>query len=585
MFQFNCPHCKNLINVDCIPAHVRDIFGGYLHECTECSFRTNDEIVSYKHKMETNHKFENFNAINPLLNKAIEATTTIFFEAAYTEMVNYNSLDKSETNDPVDETINHTQNSEVILTYDEVSDMFESSNVAISDLFGNINCLENIPDVDQTDVIQDAKNVLDIDKNKTRTSNKDITEEQNEKKFDNFFDDTIDEIIEMSSDYKKLMKLYRGPGEKNITVGYGLFKKNFTVTLPVEKTNEKEECRKCKKAVKMDYISRRNHVFEFHSDDIKKNVKNVKKLKKFSILCEGFLLIKEYFSPHRVFTDFQCLKCGKFIKSQNGMTCHAGTHNSNHIKISCPKPSCNYKGSGASRVRSHCHKHSKDTSDKSEGNIYLKNPNFIRECKISEKFVLTIVNFYFPIYGKELYDKESDSKNDSKNDSKKDSKNDSKNELVQFCEKYISPWLLSLENGFMETSQAELASDSDNDESDNDDSDNSLEESQSENKINDSKTQVNPISSLISRCSNLSSSTQQNSNQEMVGEKDNYHSVNFKISPNGSRKRDSTISILPKMFRIDDAFSMQYNASNIINSVLEEDDELFRKKKKSNEDK
>uniref|UniRef100_A0A0K0EUG0 C2H2-type domain-containing protein n=1 Tax=Strongyloides venezuelensis TaxID=75913 RepID=A0A0K0EUG0_STRVS len=350
--KFACPHCGEVMDVDMIYLHVRRIFNSALYKCRECDFSTNDTFHRHHHKTTTGHKLEDKNELDPLLEKAISSTATIFM----------NSLaGKSE----------------------------------------NTNIVKNVTKPKEVKKIDNPK--PPTDSNETPTTVKRSSDFEQKRRF---FLNTVISISNMSFEYENGNNSVKAVEVVEISTDAKLPKQKYSVPLPLFGKNKMVACRKCRKEVHESYLSRRKHVFKEHQDDIMEKVKDIKSFKKTDILFNGFIIIRDFFPDYVVCSDFQCVDCGCYYCSVSGVRYHVGVSHQKSIVINCPFENCDFKSGSNCHVKDHIRIHMKGITD-SKHDVSIKDlasyvspqsfAKFNNSCKNESHLTKCISKHYFPI--------------------------------------------------------------------------------------------------------------------------------------------------------------------------------------------
>uniref|UniRef100_A0A0N5BK71 C2H2-type domain-containing protein n=1 Tax=Strongyloides papillosus TaxID=174720 RepID=A0A0N5BK71_STREA len=363
--KFVCPHCSEVMDVDMIYLHVRRIFNSALYKCRECDFSTNDTFHRHHHKTTTGHRLEDKTELDPLLEKVINSTATIFMNSL---------VGKS-----------------------------ESTNVV-----KNVNKPKEIKKIDNLKPPTNG--------NETPTTVKRPPSDFEQKR--KFFQNTIYSISTMSFEYENENNSSKGKlGNLNnhiflavevveISTDAKLPKQKYNVPLPLFGKNKMVACQKCGKEVHESYLSRRKHVFKEHQDDIMQKLKDIKSFKKTDILFNGFMIIRDCFPDHVVCSDFQCVDCGCYYCSISGVRYHVGVSHQKSIVINCPFENCEFKSGSSCHAKDHIRIHMKGIADgKHDVSIkdlasYVSPQSFAKfnnSCKNESHLTKCISKHYFPI--------------------------------------------------------------------------------------------------------------------------------------------------------------------------------------------
>uniref|UniRef100_A0A0K0EUR0 C2H2-type domain-containing protein n=1 Tax=Strongyloides venezuelensis TaxID=75913 RepID=A0A0K0EUR0_STRVS len=344
-----CPHCCQHIRIDQINQHIMDIFCANPDKCSNCSGTThhfqkidyNDLVNESCHKNIGKHKLQ--------LLKMVRAAS----DALINSITNAISPDKDLDTNLADETDN---NDCTVLS-------------------------ENNDECPQSTFVGDKSL-------KSNISNA-------------FFSDTIHEINEIGCkcDEKYLVS---EDTLKNVSVQVKKSLKKFEIKVLPNIHNKALTCRMCNKSVLGSYIERRKHIFEDHLKEIKFDLDGKGKIKKSDVLFTGFKIINNCFPNEIVFTDFQCLYCGKFFGSSYGMTYHVGSVHQNSVSINCPFDDCNYKSGNEYTILKHVSKHLPEypngISMKALA-LYVTNKQYSKmkeKIKIGKRITKELMKYCFP---------------------------------------------------------------------------------------------------------------------------------------------------------------------------------------------
>uniref|UniRef100_A0A0K0FMX9 C2H2-type domain-containing protein n=1 Tax=Strongyloides venezuelensis TaxID=75913 RepID=A0A0K0FMX9_STRVS len=122
----------------------------------------------------------------------------------------------------------------------------------------------------------------------------------------------------------------------NVTVEVDCVSTTIKINLYLDDVKRLINCEICKNKIGCSYMSRRKHMFYEHLNCIKYSLRNVNNIKKFDVLFVGFLTINKCFPSEVVCSDFQCLSCGFFYKSEHGRVNHIALCHQNDFLVQRP---------------------------------------------------------------------------------------------------------------------------------------------------------------------------------------------------------------------------------------------------------
>uniref|UniRef100_A0A0N5BNJ3 C2H2-type domain-containing protein n=1 Tax=Strongyloides papillosus TaxID=174720 RepID=A0A0N5BNJ3_STREA len=257
-------------------------------------------------------------------------------------------------------------------------------------------------------VVHDSR-FLSLNSNQNDSQLQIMTGENNEgtSQIGNFISQTVNEINIMLHEYKSRDTPLNNDMSLRIPVSIDGNSTKIKINLHLNENKNFVKCAFCKREVKEDYASRREHVFKRHLSSIKYGVRNVKDITKTDVLFSGFLIIQKCFPNSIVCTDFQCLSCGMFYKSKYWRKNHIASYHQKDFVVQCPWNNCAFQSGSGVFVREHLEKqHLSELVDCQNGvasfrlEKFLESRDFIKfddQCRIEDEINNKLLIHYFPV--------------------------------------------------------------------------------------------------------------------------------------------------------------------------------------------
>uniref|UniRef100_A0A0N4Z0L5 C2H2-type domain-containing protein n=1 Tax=Parastrongyloides trichosuri TaxID=131310 RepID=A0A0N4Z0L5_PARTI len=166
---------------------------------------------------------------------------------------------------------------------------------------------------------------------------------------------------------------------------------------PINDENGDVICSLCGERISAAYIDRRKHIVDCHKKEFFEKVAKNKGSSDVEWRLILFEMIKNAFPSNFIFTDLQCLTCGKVIRTMDGKRSHL--YRKHDVQLTCLYKDCKFKDFESSKLTQHLKEnHKKYSFSGQKGDSKCDKEKLLKKLSQQRKYDIDmIMTHYFPV--------------------------------------------------------------------------------------------------------------------------------------------------------------------------------------------